>query len=150
MCRPIRFLSLPVNFILHQPPSFSLSSPRQLNHLIQGWKLPQEMTRALIPPGISIQIPLVIILRIPPLPRGQNLRNDLPLPPLLIHFLGNVPRDLFLLCVVVENPGPVLRAGIWSLAVGCRGVVHAVEELEELAVVETGGVVGYLESFGIC
>ena len=111
------------------------------------------MRRTLIPPRIVLQIKLMITLGIEPIPHGiglQNLRRDLvALPPLLLRLFGYVPRDALLFVVVVENRAAVLGAGVGALAVASRGVVHFVEEFEEGAVGEEGGVEGYLEGFGV-
>src|SRR6187402_219467 len=50
---------------------------------------------------------------------------------------------------MVEYSAAVLRARVWTLTVRGCGVVHLVEELEKLAVRNLGGVVGYLEGFGV-
>ena len=92
----------------------------------------------------------MISLRIPPLARRQNLRNDLPLPPLLIRQFRDLSRYPLLLRIVVENTGTVLRAGVWTLTVRGCWVVHLVKEFDELAVGDLLGIVGYLEGFGIC
>lgn len=69
------------------------------------------MRRALITPRIVMQIQLVIILRIPPPARLQNLRRDLPiLKPLLLRRLGNLDRLGFLFRGVVKDGAAVLRA----------------------------------------
>ena len=107
------------------------------------------MARALIPPRIPIQVLLVISLGIPPLARRQHLRGNSPLPPLLIHLLSYFLRNLLLLGVVVENRAAVLRTHIGALAVRGGGVVHLVEEFEERAVLDLGGVVDHLECFGV-
>lgn len=86
----------------------------------------------------------MICLCIPPLARGQDLRDDLTLPPLLVDELGNFTGNLLLLCVVVEDAGAVLRAGVWALAVRGCGVMHLVEEFEELAVGDLRRVICYL------
>jgi hypothetical protein len=91
----------------------------------------------------------VIRLRIPPFTSGQNLRNNLPLPPLLIRQFRNLPRYLLLLGIMVEDAGAVLRADVWTLAVRSGGVVHFVEEFEELAVGYLRGVVDDLKGFGV-
>lgn len=97
-----------------------------------------------------MQIQLMIILRIPPPARLQNLRRDLPvLKPLFLRRLRDLHRLGFLLGRVVEDGAAVLRAGVHTLAVLGRGVVHAVEELQEVGVGDAGGVEGYLEGFGI-
>ena len=70
----------------------------------------------------------MVLLGIPPLARRQNLRGNSALPPLLVDLVGYIARNLFLLSVVVEDGGAVLRADVWALAVGRRGIVHLVEE----------------------
>ncbi len=92
----------------------------------------------------------MIILCIPPLARRKDLGNNLPLPPLLIRQLGHLPRDPLLLGVIIEDPAPVLAPRVGALAVRRRRVMHAVEELEELAVRDFGGVVCDQEGFGVC
>ena len=108
------------------------------------------MTWALIATRIFVQIPLMVRLSIPPLTGRQNFRDYFPLVPLLVRLLGNFPCYLLLLCIMVEDSRAVLGAGIWPLAVRGRGIVHFVEEFEELSVGDFGGVVGYLESFCVC
>ncbi len=109
------------------------------------------MRRALIPAGVLIQVQLMISLRVPPLPGLQDLRRDrLVLPPLLLRLLGDLARLPLLLRRVVEDGGPVLRAGVGALPVFGRGVVHLVEEGEEVGVGEAGGVEGHLERLGVC
>jgi len=116
---------------------------------LQSRKVPQEVTRTLIPTRVIIQILLMICLRIPPLARWQDLRNNLSLPPLLIDQLRYLPRHTLLLRVVIEDATAVLRASIWTLLVRCRRVVHLIEELEELAVCYLCWIVGDLKSFGM-
>ena len=109
------------------------------------------MRRTLVTPRVDIQIPLMVILRIPPLPRRQNLRCDLAaLPPLLLRLLRHFLCQLLLFLSVVENRASVLGAGISALAVLGGGVVHFVEELEEGGVGEGRGVEDDLEGFGVC
>ena len=101
------------------------------------------MRRALIPARILRQILLMIILRVPPLTRLQDLRAHSPLlPPLLLHLLCHLLGNRLLLGRVVEDGAAVLRACVHALAVLGRGVVHAVEEGEEGCVREGGGVEG--------
>lgn len=93
----------------------------------------------------------MILLGIPPLRQRDNLRrNRLILIPLLGHLLGNILRDPLLFLAVREDSTAILRAHVGALLVHGRGVVHAVEEFEELAVGDDGGVEGYLEGFGVC
>ena len=51
---------------------------------------------------------------------------------------------------MVEDSGAVLGTGFWALTVRGCGVMHSVEEFEELAVGYLGWVVGYLEGFCVC
>lgn len=46
----------------------------------------------------------MIILRIPPLTRRQDLGNNISLPPLLIRLPRYIPRNTLLLRIVIENP----------------------------------------------
>jgi hypothetical protein len=92
----------------------------------------------------------MILLGIPPLPRLQYLSDNTSLPPLLVHFLRHLSGFLFLLGVVVEDGAAVLGACVWALTVRSGGVVHLVEEFEEGAVGDLGGVVVDLEGFGVC
>lgn len=97
-----------------------------------------------------MQIQLMIILRIPPLPGLQDLRrNRALLPPLPLHLLRHALRLRLLLRGVVEDGAAVLGAGVHALAVRGGGVVHFVEEFEEGGVGEGGGVEGHLEGFGM-
>jgi hypothetical protein len=107
------------------------------------------MAWAFIAIDIDLQVSLMVILRIPPLARRQDLGDDLPLPPLLVRLLSHVARDLLLLRVVVENPGSVLCAYIWALLVGCRWVMHAVEEFKELSIRDFLGVIQDMQRFSI-
>lgn len=93
----------------------------------------------------------MVILRIPPLSRWQDLRRNLGrFPPLFLRCLRYFLRLLFLLLVMVKDGGAVLGATITTLAILGGGIVHFVEKLEEGGVGEGGGVVGYLEGFGVC
>lgn len=131
--------------------NFSTAHPKlPPPHLLQLRKLPHKMRRTLIPARIPLQIQLMILLGIPPLPGLQNLRTHRSLaPPLLLHLLRHLLGFFFLFGGVVEDGGAVLGAGVHALAVLGGGVVHLVEELEEGAVGEEGGVEGHLEGFGV-
>lgn len=107
------------------------------------------MTRALVATRIDIEILLVICLSIPPLPSRQDLCRNATLPPLLVDLLGNLIRNLLLLGVVVEDGAAVLCTNIRTLTVLGRRVVHLVEEFQEGAVFDLGGVVDYLERLGV-
>lgn len=109
-----------------------IDRPTRVYHSLKIRKLSNIMRRTLIPPGILIQIQLMISLRIPPLPRRQDFCRHSPLlPPLLLDLLRNLLSLHLLLVVMVEDCGTVLRAGIHALAVLGGGVVHLVEEGEE-------------------
>jgi hypothetical protein len=109
----------------------------------------QEVTRALVPARVVIQVQLVVLLCIPPLPRGQDLRHHAALPPLLVDLFRNLARLLLLLGIVVENRAAVLATCVRALAVRRGRIVHFVEEFEEGAVCYFLGVVDYLERFGV-
>lgn len=122
-------------------PPLSLHQIRKLSH---------EMRRTLVPARVVMQIQLMIILRVPPLPCLQNLcRNRTLLPPLPLHFLRHALRHLLLLWGVVKDGAAVLGAGIHTLTVLGSGIVHLVEEFEECAVREGGGIESHLEGFGM-
>ena len=116
---------------------------------LQRRELPQEMTRTFITPSVLVQILLMIILGVPPSARGQYLRNDLSLPPLLIHQFCNLPRDALLLRRMVKDARSVLRAGIRTLSVRRGGVVHLVKIFEEAAVGDLFRIERNLQCFGI-
>lgn len=92
----------------------------------------------------------MIVLRIPPLTRLNNLRAKRLLIPLLANLVRDIVRNLVLFIAVREDRAAVLGADVRALAVERCGVVHAVEEFQKLAVADDGGVEGYLEGFGIC
>lgn len=83
----------------------------------------------------------MVILSVPPLLRGEDLGDDLVVPPLLVCFFCQLPRGFLLLGVVVEDPRAVLGPPVGALLVGRGGVVHPVEEGEEVGVGDFGGVV---------
>ena len=92
-----------------------------------------------------MQIQLMIILRIPPLTRLEDLgRNGPLLPPLLLNLLRHALRFRLLLRRVVEDGAAVLRPRVHALAVFGGGVVHLVEEFEEGGVGEGGRVEDHL------
>lgn len=92
----------------------------------------------------------MIRLGVPPFRHGRNLRRDgAVLPPLLLDALGHVAGDAGLVVVMVVDAAAVLGADVGALAVGGGGVVHLVEELEQLAVGDFGGVECDLQGFRI-
>lgn len=107
------------------------------------------MCLALIPKRVLVQIQLMIVLRVPPLPSLYDLGRDLAVIPLLIDLGCDLTRNFLLLSVVVKDARAVLRAAVVALAVECCGVVHPVEELEDLGVAQFRRVVGDLCSFGV-
>ena len=116
---------------------------------LQRGQLAQEVARALVPARVAIQVELVVLLSSPPLARGRDLGDDAIVPPLLVglscHFAGN----LLLLVIVEVDGGAVLRARVRTLTVQGRGIMRAVEELEELAVGDNGWVKEDLYSLGV-
>jgi hypothetical protein len=109
------------------------------------------MRWAIIPTGVVIQVLLMICLCIPPLSCRQDLCRNLAgaLVPALLSQLRHFTRSALLLAVVVEDGAPILRADVWPLTVGRCGIMHAVEELDELAVGYLRRIVSYLEGFGV-
>lgn len=69
--------------------------------------------------------------------------NGLALVVLLLNLSSDALGDLLLLSRVVEDDRAVLSANIRTLAIGGGGVVHAVEELDKVGVVDlvVGGIV---------
>lgn len=132
----------------HPSPSHR-SHQDSLNCLRERGKASEEVARALVAARVHIQILLVVRLSIPPLACRQNLSADTSLPPLLVDLLGDLLCDLLLLVIVVENRAAVLCADVRALAVFGGGVVHLVEELEQRAVFDLGGVVHDLQGFGV-
>ena len=92
----------------------------------------------------------MILLCAPPLARGRDLGDDAAAPPLLVGLGRDLAGDALLLLVVEVNGGAVLGPRVRALAVQRRGVVRAVEELEELAVGDLGGVEDDLRCLGVC
>lgn len=93
---------------------------------------------------------LVIGFCVPPFPCGNDLGGNLPvLPPLLLHFLCDILRDPLLLFIMEEDGATILGSYIWALPVGSCGIVHLVEELDELTVGNFLGIEDDLECFGI-
>ena len=96
----------------------------------------------------------MVRLGIPPVSHshGRNLGRDLLAtgPPLLLDPLGHVAGDARLVVVMVVDAAAVLGADVGALAVRGGGVVHLVEELEQLAVGDLCGVECYLQCFRIC
>jgi len=133
--------------ILHCTHSDHISYSNTL--VLQRWETPQEVAGALITPRVVVQIQLMVLFRIPPFPRWQDLRRNTTLPPLLVHLVGNVARNLLLLGIVVEDGRAILGTNIGSLAVLGGGIVHLVEELEKGTVGDFFGVVDYLQGFGV-
>ena len=141
--RNVHALFLPMPSFL-KPPTPNIRSSSQFR------EFSNKMRRTLIPPRIIVQVQLVIILSVPPLPRFQNLRRDrCLLPPLLLHLLCHFLRFRLLFRRVIENGAAVLGPAVHALTIFGSGVVHFVEELEESGVGELFGVEGHLERFGV-
>lgn len=99
------------------------------------------MAGALVAPGVLAEVQLMVVLGVPPGTRGDDLCDDLALVPLLIGLLRDLLRDLLLLLVVEVDAAAVVVPRVRALPVQRRRVVHAVEELEELAVRDPARVV---------
>lgn len=108
------------------------------------------MAGTLVAGRVVLEVELVILLGGPPLAGGGNLGDNLALVPLLVCLCGDVAGNLFLLVVVEVDGGAVLGAGVGPLPVEGGGIVHAVEEFEELAVGDLGRVEDDLGGFGVC
>lgn len=108
------------------------------------------MARALVASRVSVEVELVVLLGSPPLASGSKLGDDAVLPPLLVGLGGDLTGNLLLLRVVVVDGRAVLGAGVGTLLVEGCGVVHAVEEFEELLVRDLFGVEDDLGGFGVC
>jgi hypothetical protein len=111
----------------------------------------------------------VVVLPGPPLPNGQNLRDDrLALQVLVLHLLRHLLGDLLLLGRVHKDrrsvlwpvscsfrpqigsrEGQLTRSPIGPLAVHCRRVVCPVEKLDELAVSHRALLVRELHGLGV-
>lgn len=92
----------------------------------------------------------MIRLGVPPRARLEDLRGDgFPLPPLRLCLIRHGAGLALLLGGMVEDGAAVLGARVGALPVLGRGVVHAVEELEQGGVGEAGGVEGHLEGFRV-
>lgn len=109
---------------------FHPSASRAFSLSRQWREVPQEMTRALVTPGVDVEVLLMISLSIPPLTRRQDFCGDATLPPLLVDFLGYLLCNLLLFGVVVKNCATVLCADIRTLAILGGWVVHLIEEFE--------------------
>lgn len=108
------------------------------------------MTRTLVSARVIIQIQLMVLLSVPPLPCGQNLRDNATLPPLLVYLLCDFSRLLLLFFIVVEDCRSILRSSVRTLSVRGGGVMHFVEEFDEGAIFDLFRVVDDLESLGVC
>lgn len=133
---------IPKSYLKPRPPPRLLALERR--------ELPQIVARALIAPGVLVQVKLVIRLGVPPLAGGQHLGDDLALgPPLVPDGRRHAARHSLLLRVVVEDAAAVLAASVRALRVRRRRVVHAVEELEQFAVRQLRRIVVHLQGFGV-
>lgn len=109
--------------------------------LLEGFKGPQEMAGAFIAHRVPFEVQLVVILGVPPGSGGDDLRHDPALVPLCVGLVRHLLGNLLLLLVVEVDAAAVVGAGVGSLPVQCCWIMHAVEELEELAVGDALGVV---------
>jgi hypothetical protein len=103
--------------------------------LIKIGELSQKVRGALVAAGVDVQVLLVVGLCVPPLAGREDLSGDLALlPPLLLNLLCDFSCNLLLRVVVGEDAAAVLTADIGSLTIFGGGIVHAVEEFEQLLV----------------
>lgn len=95
---------------------------------------------------VPIEIQLVSLLRVVPHPGGLDLGGDgrRAEPLRRADLLGDVTGDALLVGRVVVDGAAVLSAAVVALAVGRGGVVRLVQELDQLAVGDLGGVEGDL------
>lgn len=125
------------------------SSPTNTKARERGKRRRHILSWTFISRRILIQIKLVVLLRIPPLPSRDDLSRKRLMIPLLGHLIRNNFGDLLLLLAVREDRAAVLGANIGTLHVLGRGVVHAEEEFQERSVADDRGVEGYLDGFGV-
>lgn len=93
----------------------------------------------------------MIILRIPPSARLQNLRRDRArFPPLFLGLFGDGAGDATLFGCVIEDSAAILGTGIAALSIFGGWVVHFVEKFDEAGVGEHRRIKGHLESLGVC
>ena len=96
------------------------------------------------------EVLLVVIFRGVELGGGYDFRDDFILEEVSgFRFLQRGAGDLFLLGIVVENDGTVLRAFVRSLAVGRRGVVGGPKGVEQFGVRNFVGIKGDEDGFGM-
>ena len=92
----------------------------------------------------------MIRFRIPPLSRRQNLGYNLAvLPPLFLHFVRHLLRNLLLLRIVVKDATPVLGAGIGALPILGGGIVHLVQKLNQRGIADLLRVEYDLQRLGV-
>src|SRR5687767_13806118 len=105
---------------------------------------------AVVAPGDSLQVILVILLGGPEGRSGYNFRDDRPAPlPRSIHPRLHLLRDLTLFVVVKENRGTVLRPHVVALAILGGGIVQTEVMLENLLVADFGGIELDLQRLGV-
>lgn len=119
-------------------------------HLLQSGEVAQVVASALVAEGVLVKVELVVLLGVPPLASLHDLGGDLAIVPLLVDLGGDLLSNALLLGVVVEDARAVLGAGVVALTVESGRVVHAVEELEQLLVAESVGIVDQLGGLRIC
>jgi hypothetical protein len=86
------------------------------------------LRRTLISTGVLVQVQLVIVLGIPPLPGGLDVRGDGLLIPFLANFFRHILGDLKLFIAVCEDGAAVLRSDIRALAVCRRGIMQPIKK----------------------
>src|SRR5437588_514302 len=95
-----------------------------------------------------LQVLLMVVFGHPEGGGGYDLGRDRPRELALPAFFRRA-RQPFLLGVMEENGGAVLRADIWALAIERGGIVIRPEDIEQLVVGDARRVEIHLDSFGM-
>lgn len=107
------------------------------------------MTWALVAGWVVLQIQLVILLSSPPLASRDDVGNNAAFPPLVVGFGGDFAGNGLLLCVMEVDSRAVLRTPVGTLGVQRGGIMHLIEELDELTVGDDCWVEHDIGSFGM-
>ena len=111
----------------------------------------QKVRRALVAFRVLVQVLLVVLFGVEPLACRDDLSNDRLALVVLLLDLGSDPLcDLLLLGRVIEDGRTVLGTDVRALGVDGGRIVHPVEELDQVGVVDlvVGGVLD-LESLSV-
>lgn len=98
---------------------------------------PQKMRGALVSMWVLDEIFLMVLFGVKPIASRDNLcDNFFSFEVQLLNLCGDLSRSLLLLWRVCKDCRAVLCASVRALAVEGRGVVHAVEELDQVGVLD--------------